>query len=74
MFLCIFIFPSVLFFAMSEHEENQQYQQSQGLPAPGYEASQEERHSPEIEEERNTSVPKREEEDSNSFSLLTLAR
>lgn len=59
---------------MSEPEENQQHQQSHGLPAPGYEASQEERHSLEIEEERNTSVAKRGEDDGNSFSLLTLAR
>jgi hypothetical protein len=59
---------------MSEPEENQQHQQSHGLPAPGYEASQEERLSLEIEEERNTSVAKRGEDDGNSFSLLTLAR
>lgn len=60
---------------MSEPEENQQHQQSHGLPAPGYEASQDERLSLEIEEEeRNTSVAKRGEDDGNSFSLLTLAR
>jgi hypothetical protein len=59
---------------MSEPEENQQHQQSHGLPAPGYEASQEEMHSLEKEEERNTSAAKRGEDDGNSFSLLTLAR
>jgi hypothetical protein len=59
---------------MSEPEENQQHQQSHGLPAPDYEASQDERLSLEIEEERNTSVAKRGEDDGNPFSLLTLAR
>lgn len=63
---------------MSEPEENQLHQQSHSLPAPGYEASQEERHSLEIEEEEeeiNTSVAeKRVEVDDNSSSLLTLAR